>query len=152
MTRSTTLAASRLRRLRSTTTTFSVASAGRCTSTKNRAVVTWRRASATGVKPLLGREPLEDIQRPLVDREDEGLAVVTARDPLLQDLSVGAGVGIGDNSRAERFQLRPQPFNEMGLAVAGVPGHDDLATGLGLLNEVVVGAEVDVDRLKFVDS
>ena len=68
----------------------------------------------------LGGEPLEHVQRPLVDREHERLAVVAARDPLLQDLGIGAGVGVGDDPRAERLQLRPQPLDQMGLAVAGV--------------------------------
>ena len=98
----------------------------------------------------LGRESLEHVERPLVDREDERLAVVTASDPLLQDLGIGTGVGIGDDPRAERLKPRPQPLDQMGLAVAWVSGHDDLTTGLGLLDEIIVDAEVDVDRLQFI--
>ena len=54
-----------------------------------------------------------------------------------QGFGIGAGVGIGDDPSAERFELK-EPLDQVRFSVAWVPGHDDLATGLGLLDEVVV--------------
>ena len=103
------------------------------------------RAEAAG----FGR-PLQDVERPLVDGEDKGALLLAAARPGVQGLVVGDGVGVGDDFGTERFQLRPEPLDEVGLAVTRVAGDDDLLVGLGLFQEVAVDSQVDMDCLKFV--
>jgi hypothetical protein len=53
----------------------------------------------------LASEPLEHVERPLVDRKHKRLAVISTCGPLVQDLRIGAGVGVGDHPGPERLQL-----------------------------------------------